>query len=90
MRWELRQSATPGVLPTKSLTILPITDLRAVDKDILPRPDSRVFLSDLYLHHVGRMLNDLADRRLVIRSHFSQDAFGDKEKTPWQPIFLLE
>jgi len=72
------------------LTILPVADLGAIDKDILPGSDGRMFFPDLYFHDVGGMLDDLANVRLVIRPDFSQNSLSDEEKTPWEPVFLLE
>jgi hypothetical protein len=36
---------------------------------------------DLHLHDIRRMLDDLADVRLVIRPNFSQNPLGYEEET---------
>jgi len=62
------------------LTILPIADLRAINEDVLPRPDGGMLLAYLHLHDVGWVLNDLTDSGLVIRSNLSQYTLSDEKE----------
>jgi hypothetical protein len=69
---------------------LEVRDLRATDEDVLSGTSSGLFLLDLQLHDVGRMLNDLVDVSPVAGTNLTEDTFPDPDNTADEPVTLFE
>jgi hypothetical protein len=65
---------------------LPIRNLGARQKDVLPSTSLGLFLLDLDLHDFTRVLDDLGDVGDVSASDLTQDTLGDKDETTRKPV----
>jgi hypothetical protein len=68
---------------------LEVRYLRARQEDILAGPGSRLFLLDLDLHDVRRVLDDLGDVRDMARTNFTEDALKDPDNATNEPVTLF-
>ena len=66
--------------------VLPEGDGRAAEEDVLSRAGLCVFLLDLDLAHVGRVLDDLGDVRLVLAADLAGDALGEIGEAAVHPV----
>lgn len=67
---------------------LEVGDLWAADEDVLARARRRLFLLDLELEDLGRVLDDLGDVRAVARAHFAEDTLEDPDDAADEPVAL--
>ena len=69
---------------------LEVGDLGAAEEDVLAGPGSRLFLLDLDLHDVRRVLDHLGDVGAVAGAHFTEDTLVDPDNTTDEPVALLQ
>ena len=68
---------------------LEVGNFGAGQEDVLASAGGSLFLLDLELHHVGRVLNDLVDVRAVPRTDFAEDALENPDDATNQPVALV-
>ena len=69
---------------------LEVGNLGAAEEDVLTGTSSRLFLLDLQLHDIGRVLNDLVDVSPVTRANLTENTLVDPDNTTDKPVTLLE
>lgn len=67
---------------------LEVGHLGAGEEDVLAGARRRLFLLDLELHDLGRMLDDFGDVRAVPRANLTEDALPDPDDTADKPVAL--
>jgi hypothetical protein len=67
---------------------LEVRDLRTADEDVLSCTGFSLFLLDLKLHDVRRVLNDFGNIGVVAGADFTEDTLKDPNDTTDKPIFL--
>jgi hypothetical protein len=66
--------------------ILPQTNLWTTQKDVLTRLGRKMFLADLNLADLGRVLNDFTDVRFMCPTDLSKKTFGKVEYAADEPV----
>ena len=69
---------------------LEVGNLGAAEEDVLTGTSSRLFLLDLQLHDIGRVLNDLVDISPVTGANLTENTLVDPDNTTDKPVTLLE
>lgn len=67
---------------------LEVGNFRARQEDVLASTGGSLFLLDLELHNVGRVLNDLVDIGPVPRADFTKDTLEDPDDAANEPVAL--
>jgi hypothetical protein len=67
---------------------LEVGNLGAADEDVLSGLSCYLFLLDLNLYHVRRVLDHLGDVRPVTRTNFTKNALPDPDDAADEPVAL--